>query len=186
MTGAGALARAHLEKPGLKAVPPIPAGDVWESGCRGGLRHRTEVPLGLKQGIRLRSGGRGASLGRHPFLCRAPRRGSFVDLLILGPPCSTVSRARPDLRPHERSRVEEDPGCRPYPSIFATAEFKGQPESRPLWRAMCKVTFSRGSFRLILQVSGDGPTGFFARGPRAPLAPWSDHVRVLLGDDQLG
>ena len=54
------------------------------------------------------------------------------------------------------------------------------------------------------QSSGDGPTGFFARGPRAPLAPWSvsasadrrgvkilneaveDHVRVLLGDDQIG
>ena len=241
----------------------------------------------------------------------------FVDLLILGPPCSTVSRARhasnslgvrpvrfrdnfwgrPDLRPHERSRVEEanalfkhsmalcdrialhggcflwehpkDPGCRPYPSIFATAEFKelllrtgsssvsfdqctlGGPTRKPTTlagnvqgldgfaRYACPgespdhrhelslgfdseghfltrqlQTYPPGMCRLIAQclvatceewqVSGDGPTGFFARGPRAPLAPWSvsasadrrgvkilneaveDHVRVLLGDDQLG
>ncbi|CAE7522621.1 unnamed protein product, partial [Symbiodinium microadriaticum] len=96
----------------------------------------------------------------------------FVDLLLLGPPCSTVSRARhlrnsvgirpvrlrscfwgrPGLKVHEQARVEEantlykhsvalcdrislygggflwehpkDPGEHPFPSIFATVEFK--------------------------------------------------------------
>ncbi|CAE7309115.1 unnamed protein product [Symbiodinium sp. CCMP2592] len=241
----------------------------------------------------------------------------FVDLLMLGPPCSTVSRARhadnsvgvrpvrfrdcfwgrPDLLHHERARVEEanvlykhsmalcdrislyggsflwehpkDPGCQPYPSIFATTEFRemlartgsasvsfdqctlGGPTRKPTTLAgnargldrfvHCACpgessshrhersmgfdseghfltrrlqTYPPGMCRLVAecmiesctawQASGEGPTGFFAKGPRAPLAPWSvsasadrigvrilneaveDHVRVLLGDDHLG
>ncbi|CAE7791178.1 unnamed protein product [Symbiodinium sp. CCMP2592] len=241
----------------------------------------------------------------------------FVDLLVLGPPCSTVSRARhtrnsagirpvrfrdcfwgrPDLLPHERARVEEanvlfkhsmalcdrislyggsslwehpkDPGYQPYLSIFATTEFRellvrtgsssvsfdqctlGGPTKKPTTLAgnvrdlnsfaHCACpgesqhhrhersmgfdsegrfltrrlqTYPPGMCRLVAQCliatckvwrgSGEGPTGFCARGPRAPLAPWSvsasadrigvrilneaveDHVRVLLGDDQLG
>eukprot|EP00439_Symbiodinium_sp_Y106_P030950 s4025_g3.t1 len=443
MTGAGALARAHLEKPGLKAavcdqsnaftsvlvpewmvpyqaVPPIPAGDVWEllpqqlrdslsvsdwvcpcymrlpMGCspvavedydieqrppdvlfgcsdsewweRFDSRGSSRAEAGYSveewwQAIRKTRrapnrvfvimhlfGGERRLEDIHFFVERLAEEAGltvlmatvdlatdhrwdlaredtqhellgmmsgFVDLLILGPPCSTVSRARhasnslgvrpvrfrdnfwgrPDLRPHERSRVEEanalfkhsmalcdrialhggcflwehpkDPGCRPYPSIFATAEFKelllrtgsssvsfdqctlGGPTRKPTTlagnvqgldgfaRYACPgespdhrhelslgfdseghfltrrlQTYPPGMCRLIAQclvatceewqVSGDGPTGFFARGPRAPLAPWSvsasadrrgvkilneaveDHVRVLLGDDQLG
>ena len=239
----------------------------------------------------------------------------FVDLLLLGPPCSTVSRARhstnvmgirpvrlrdcfwgrSDLKVHERARVEEanvlykhsmalcdrvslygggflwehpkDPGCAPFPSIFATREFGellgrtgaytvsfdllGGPSRKPTTLAgnfagldafaqcvcpglssvhqhessmgfdseghfltrrlqtyppgMCKL-IARGMINTCVewQASGEGPTGFFARGPKAPLAPWSvepsdatrgvkilneaveDHVRVVLGDEQLG
>ena len=241
----------------------------------------------------------------------------FVDLLLLGPPCSTVSRARhstnvmgirpvrlrdcfwgrSDLKVHERARVEEanvlykhsmalcdrvslygggflwehpkDPGCAPFPSIFAMREFGellgrtgaytvsfdqcvlGGPSRKPTTLAgnfagldafaqcvcpglssvhqhessmgfdseghfltrrlqtyppgMCKL-IARGMINTCVewQASGEGPTGFFARGPKAPLAPWSvepsdatrgvkilneaveDHVRVVLGDEQLG
>ncbi|OLP75372.1 hypothetical protein AK812_SmicGene44843 [Symbiodinium microadriaticum] len=241
----------------------------------------------------------------------------FVDLLLLGPPCSTVSRARhlrnsvgirpvrlrscfwgrPGLKAHEQARVEEantlykhsmalcdrislygggflwehpkDPGEHPYPSIFATVEFKellcrteagsvsfdqcvlGGPTQKPTTLAgncrgldafahcrcpgvdglhshesslgfdgeghfltrrlqtyppgMCSL-IARGLIDTCLswQASGEGPTGFFARGPKAVLAPWSveasatscgvsilneaveEHVRVPLGDDRLG
>ncbi|CAE7504813.1 unnamed protein product [Symbiodinium sp. CCMP2592] len=123
----------------------------------------------------------------------------FVDLLMLGPPCSTVSRAR---------HADNSVGVRPVLL-----------ESRPLWLAMLGASIVLSTalvpvkalligmdvqWGLTVKASGEGPTGFFAKGPRAPLAPWSvsasadrigvrilneaveDHVRVLLGDDHLG
>ena len=98
--------------------------------------------------------------------------------------CGSIRRTRAaDLIPRFLRRLSSRSCCCarvPLRCLLISARWEGQPESRPLWRAMCKasmvllvtsalvraliigmnfpwglivkVTFSRGGFRLILQV----------------------------------